>query len=118
MLEAAAIDELLDGVGLTGRGDRDVALLSGGEAQRVALARAMANEPQLLLLDEPTSALDETARKEIEVLIGDVFREHRLACVIVTHDRAQALRMATRVMVMERGRMSALGPVEEVLHAR
>ena len=118
VLETAAIDELLDGVGLTGRGDRDVALLSGGEAQRVALARALANEPQLLLLDEPTSALDETARKEIEVLIGDVFREHRLACVIVTHDRAQALRMATRVMVMEHGRMSALGPVEEVLHAR
>ena len=84
----------------------------------MALARALANEPQLLLLDEPTSALDETARKEIEVLIGGVFREHRLACVIVTHDRAQALRMATRVMVMERGRMSALGPVEEVLHAR
>jgi len=95
-----------------------VALLSGGEAQRVALARALANEPQLLLLDEPTSALDETARKEIEVLIGTILREHRLACVIVTHDRAQARRIATRVMVMERGRLTALGSVEEVLDAR
>jgi len=112
------IDALLDGVGLTGRGERDVALLSGGEAQRVALARALANEPQLLLLDEPTSALDEMARKEIEVLIGDVLREYRLACVIVTHDQAQARRLATRVMIMERGHMTALGPVEEVLHAR
>ena len=117
-LSPPAIDAVLDSVGLSGRGQRDVALLSGGEAQRVALARALANEPQLLLLDEPTSALDETARKEIEVLIGDVLQEHRLACVIVTHDRAQAQRMATRVMVMEGGRMTALGPVEEVLHAR
>lgn len=117
-LGQVTIDALLDGVGLSGRGERDVALLSGGEAQRVAMARALANEPELLLLDEPTSALDEAARKEIEVLISDVLREHRLACVIVTHDRAQARRMATRVMVMDAGRMTALGPVEEVLHAR
>ncbi len=116
-LEAHAIEALLEDVGLMGRGQGDVALLSGGEAQRVALARALANEPQLLLLDEPTSALDETARKEIEALIGKVLREHRLACVIVTHDRAQARRIANRVMVMERGRLTALGTVEEVLHA-
>lgn len=117
-LSSALIDSLLSDVGLAGRGKGDVALLSGGEAQRVALARALANEPQLLLLDEPTSALDETARKEIEVLIGTILREHRLACVIVTHDRAQARRIATRVMVMERGRLTALGSVEEVLDAR
>ncbi|HSM17498.1 MAG TPA: ATP-binding cassette domain-containing protein [Gemmatimonadales bacterium] len=117
-LSSARIDSLLRDVGLAGRGTGDVALLSGGEAQRVALARALANEPQLLLLDEPTSALDETARKEIEVLIGTILREHRLACVIVTHDRAQARRIATRVMVMERGRLTALGSVEEVLDAR
>lgn len=117
-LSSARIDSLLRDVGLAGRGQGDVALLSGGEAQRVALARALANEPQLLLLDEPTSALDETARKEIEVLIGTILREHRLACVIVTHDRAQARRIATRIMVMERGRLTALGSVEEVLDAR
>jgi len=117
-LSSVRIDSLLRDVGLAGRGKGDVALVSGGEAQRVALARALANEPQLLLLDEPTSALDETARKEIEVLIGTILREHRLACVIVTHDRAQARRIATRVMVMERGRLTALGSVEEVFHAR
>ncbi len=117
-LSSDRIDALLSDVGLAGRGNGNVALLSGGEAQRVALARALANEPQLLLLDEPTSALDETARKEIEVVIGKILREHRLACVIVTHDRAQARRIATRVMVMERGRLTALGSVEEVLDAR
>ena len=110
-------EELLMGVGLSGYAKRDVANLSGGEAQRVSLARALANSPEALLLDEPTSALDETAKFEVESLIRHIILEKRLTCVTVTHDLAQAARMATRVMMLERGRLTRIGTVEEVLHA-
>ena len=107
--------ELLEHVGLPGYEDRNVATLSGGEAQRVSLARALANSPLVLLLDEPTSALDEQARAGVERLLCDIIRQDRLTCVIVTHDHAQAARMAARAMVMEAGRAVAIGDVREVL---
>jgi putative ABC transport system ATP-binding protein len=117
VLSEARAEELLSRVGLPGYSERDVANLSGGEAQRVSLARALANSPAVLLLDEPTSALDEAAKSGIESLIHDIMRRDRLSCVIVTHDLAQAARMATRVMMLERGRMTNIGTVQEVLHA-
>jgi putative ABC transport system ATP-binding protein len=110
-------EELLAKVGLSGYADRDVANLSGGEAQRVSIARALANSPVVLLLDEPTSALDEEAKSQVEGLIGDIIRDTGLTCVVVTHDFAQAARMATRVMMLQRGRMIRIGLVAEVLHA-
>jgi putative ABC transport system ATP-binding protein len=117
LLSSDTSEELLTRVGLTGYAKRDVANLSGGEAQRVSLARALANSPAVLLLDEPTSALDEAAKFEIESLIREIINRSRLTCVIVTHDIAQAARMATRVMMLERGRSTRIGTVEEVLHA-
>ncbi len=116
-LTAEALEELLAGVGLTGFGSRDVANLSGGEAQRVSFARALANFPEALLLDEPTSALDEAAKKEVEALIRKIGQERGLACVLVTHDVAQAARLAERVLVLEAGRIVRSGMVKEVLHA-
>lgn len=113
----AQAEELLTRVGLGGYGSRDVANLSGGEAQRVSLARALANSPTVLLLDEPTSSLDEQAKAGVEALIQDIIRETHLTCIIVTHDTAQAMRMATRVMMMEKGRATRIGTVMEVLHA-
>jgi putative ABC transport system ATP-binding protein len=110
-------EELLVQVGLPGYGTRNVANLSGGEAQRASLARALANSPSVLLMDEPTSALDEAAKFAIESLIDDIIRESHLTCVIVTHDLAQAARLATRVLKLEHGRVTAIGTVEEVLHA-
>ena len=110
-------EELLTRVGLGGYASRDVANLSGGEAQRVSLARALANTPVVLLLDEPTSALDEQAKAGVESLIQDIIRDTHLTCIIVTHDTAQAMRMATRVMMMEKGRATRIGAVMEVLHA-
>lgn len=110
-------EELLIRVGLAGYAKRDVANLSGGEAQRVSLARALANSPAVLLLDEPTSALDEAAKFEIESLVRDIINQNQLTCVIVTHDMAQAARMATRVMKIEQGRATRIGTVEEVLHS-
>jgi putative ABC transport system ATP-binding protein len=109
--------ELLDRVGLPGYLARDVANLSGGEAQRISIARALANSPTVLLLDEPTSALDETSKSGVESLINEIIREHSLTCVMVTHDVAQAARMATSVMVLEGGRVVKAGSVKEVLHA-
>lgn len=97
-------EELLTRVGLGGYAARDVTNLSGGEAQRVSLARALANSPIVLLLDEPTSALDEEAKAEVESLIRDIIRETHLTCIVVTHDTAQAARMATRLMTLQGGR--------------
>ena len=110
-------EELLTRVGLGGYAARDVTNLSGGEAQRVSLARALANSPIVLLLDEPTSALDEEAKADVESLIRDIIRETHLTCIVVTHDTAQAARMATRLMTLQGGRVTGIGTVNEVLHA-
>jgi putative ABC transport system ATP-binding protein len=112
------IDALLARVGLPGYQERDVSNLSGGEAQRVSLARTMANAPETLLLDEPTSALDEISARRIEDLVLDIIRERQMTCVIVTHDPAQAHRIADRTMILEAGRLVAIGPTKEVLHVR
>jgi ABC-type sulfate/molybdate transport systems ATPase subunit len=117
VISEARAEELLTRVGLSGYSERDVANLSGGEAQRVSLARALANSPLVLLLDEPTSALDDDVKSQVEGLITEIIRDTGLTCVIVTHDFAQAMRMATRVMVLQTGRMIRFGPVGEILHA-
>jgi putative ABC transport system ATP-binding protein len=115
-ISEARAEELLARVGLSGYAERDAANLSGGEAQRVSLARALANSPVVLLLDEPTSALDDEAKSQVEGLIGDIIRDSGLTCVVVTHDFAQAARMATRVMRLQAGRAIRIGPVAETLH--
>ncbi len=111
------IETLLARVGLSGFSDRNVSELSGGEAQRVSLARALANKPEVLLLDEPTSSLDEGSKSDVEELLLEIIRGGGLTCILVTHDLAQATRMASRVMLMEKGRIVQAGTVEEVLHA-
>lgn len=111
------IEELLDCVGLPGYQHRDVSKLSGGEAQRVSIARTLANAPEVLLLDEPTSALDEASARGIEELLLRIIEERRMTCVIVTHNKPQAARIANRVMVLESGRMVAIGVTSEVLNA-
>ena len=112
------ISDLLRRVGLPDFGDRNVSRLSGGEAQRVSLARTLANGPDVLLLDEPTSALDESSRSGVEELICRIVREHHLTCLIVTHDRAQTVRMAGRAVVLEAGRVVDSVPTSEMEHAR
>jgi putative ABC transport system ATP-binding protein len=114
-LPDAQVSALLAQVGLVGFEERDPGSLSGGEAQRVSLARAVANEPTVLLLDEPTSALDDRSKREIEALVLEVVRARALTCVIITHDLAQAARVASRVLVLERGRVRRIGPLREVL---
>ena len=116
-LSDTKIDTLLISVQLAGFASRDVANLSGGEAQRVSFARTLANEPEILLLDEPTSALDEEAKREVEAVIQRIAQEQGIACILVTHDAAQAQRLADRAVILEQGRVVRFGPIAEVLHA-
>lgn len=116
ILSDQTVDDLLAHVGLAGFADRNPLTLSGGEAQRVAITRALANEPEILLLDEPTSALDEAAKLGVESLLESLIHQHHLTCVWVTHDAAQAARMADKVLLLEAGRMTAHGNARELLH--
>ncbi|ATE60695.1 ABC transporter ATP-binding protein [Thauera sinica] len=94
-------------VGLTERLDAWPATLSGGEAQRVALARALVREPELLLLDEPFAALDALTRIRMHQLVQALWLAHRPAVLLVTHDVDEALLLADRILVLERGRFVA-----------
>ena len=116
-LSKDAVEGLLSQVGLKGYASRNVANLSGGEAQRVSVARTLANSPLILLLDEPTSALDETSKREVEASIQTVVRDQGLTCILVTHDTAQATRLAIRALVLQSGHVVRNGPINEVLHA-
>jgi putative ABC transport system ATP-binding protein len=116
-LSLDSIEQLLARVCLKGYATRSVANLSGGEAQRVSVARTLANSPLVLLLDEPTSALDETSKLEVESSIRNVVQEQGLTCVLVTHDTAQATRLAERAILLEAGRIVRTGFIHEVLHA-
>jgi putative ABC transport system ATP-binding protein len=109
------IDQLLAEVGLEGYASRDALTLSGGEAQRVAITRSLANQPEVLLLDEPTASLDEASRGGVERLLESLIRDRRLTCLWVTHNLEEARVMANRVLVLEAGRIKALGAPSEVL---
>ena len=111
------IEELLRQIGLSGYADHDIATLSGGEAQRVSLARTLANRPEVLLLDEPTSALDEASTREVELLVQEIVEKSKVPCLIVTHNPAQAARLAHRALYMESGKAVALGPAKEIVDA-
>jgi sulfonate transport system ATP-binding protein len=92
-------------VGLGQRADAWPATLSGGEAQRASLARALIRQPDLLLLDEPFASLDALTRLKAQDLVGELWRRHSPAVLLVTHDVDEALRLADRVLVMKHGRI-------------
>lgn len=96
---------------------RRAGALSGGQAQRVALARAMIVRPPLLLLDEPLSALDVEARAAARGLLRGWLADVPGVKLLVTHDLEDARAVADRLLVLERGRLIADGPVEELLAA-
>ena len=98
----------LELAGLSNRyADREAGRLSVGEQQRVMLARALALEPEVLLLDEPTSALDELTRAGVEATLAELGARTGVSMVIVTHDRGQANRLATRIVSLREGRIAA-----------
>ncbi|BAL24754.1 sulfate/molybdate ABC transporter ATP-binding protein [Azoarcus sp. KH32C] len=88
--------------------------LSGGQRQRIALARALAVEPKVLLLDEPFGALDTKVRKELRRWLRRLHDEMHISSVFVTHDQEEALEVADRVVVMNRGRIEQIGSPDEV----
>jgi len=102
----AAARAALAEMGLAGREDAWPATLSGGEAQRVALARALVRAPELLLLDEPFASLDALTRIRMHGLVGDLWRRHRPAVLLVTHDVWEAVLLADRVLVLDGGRIA------------
>ncbi|HRD76028.1 MAG TPA: ABC transporter ATP-binding protein [Hyphomicrobiaceae bacterium] len=101
-------------VGLTELRDRQPSQLSGGQQQRVALARAIVGRPKALLFDEPLSNLDAKLRDQTRAEIRRLQKELGVAAVYVTHDQAEALSMADRVIVMSGGRIMQEGPPKEL----
>lgn len=108
----ARAEAALGEVGLSHRIDAWPLTLSGGEAQRTALARALVREPRLLLLDEPFAALDALTRLRMHELVLALWRSHRPAVLMVTHDVDEAIALADRVLVLERGRIAAEERIE------
>ncbi|MDW8123733.1 MAG: ABC transporter ATP-binding protein [Geminicoccaceae bacterium] len=101
----ARVEEMLRLLGLEGLGERNVTRLSGGQRQRVALGRALAIQPRLLLLDEPLSNLDARIRHELRHEIRSLQRRLGITALHVTHDREEAMVVADRIAVMDRGRI-------------
>jgi sulfonate transport system ATP-binding protein len=93
-------------VGLSHRTQAWPLTLSGGEAQRAALARALVREPELLLLDEPFAALDALTRLRMHGLVFDLWRKHKPAVLLVTHDVWEAVALADRILVLDQGRFT------------
>jgi len=102
-------------VGLQGKEDRYPANLSGGERQRVAIARALVLEPRALLFDEPLSNLDAPLKRELSALLREILRERRMTAIYVTHDLRETMQLAHRCAVLEGGRISQVGTVDELL---
>jgi sulfate transport system ATP-binding protein len=110
----ARVERLLDLVQLGPLGARYPAQLSGGQRQRIALARALAIEPRILLLDEPFGALDAKVRKELRRWLRQLHDEIHVTSVFVTHDQEEALELADRVIVLDKGRVRQVGTPQEV----
>lgn len=104
--------EALEQVGLADRTDNWPAVLSGGQRQRVALARSLVSHPRLLLLDEPLGALDALTRLDMQRLIEQVWLRQGFTAILVTHDVAEAVALADRVVVLERGGVPVIHRIE------
>lgn len=111
----ARVDRLLSVVGLEGRGHHYPSELSGGQKQRVGIARALADEPAVLLCDEPTSALDSETTRQVLSLIKDVRDRLGVTVVIITHEMSVVRSVCDSVTLLEAGRVSEHGTLEEVL---
>jgi ABC-type Fe3+/spermidine/putrescine transport system ATPase subunit len=108
------VDKYLDMVGLDGFADRFPSQLSGGQKQRVALARALIVKPAVLLLDEPLSALDLKLRQQMRFEIKRIQKKLQVTTIFVTHDQTEALAMADRIVVMNKGRIEQIGAPSDV----
>ncbi len=111
---AARVADMLALVKLESFGRRKPYELSGGQRQRVALARSLVKRPRVLLLDEPMAALDKKLRGETQFELMDLQRRLGLTFIIVTHDQSEAMTVADRIAVMDRGRLIQVAPPAEI----
>lgn len=108
------VTELLELLQLRAFRDRYPSQLSGGQKQRVAIARALAVDPKVLLLDEPLSALDKKLREEMQVELRQLQQRVGITTMFVTHDQEEALALADKVVVMNKGNIGQIGTPSEV----
>ncbi|QIQ21221.1 putrescine ABC transporter ATP-binding subunit PotG [Zophobihabitans entericus] len=108
------VAEMLALVHMEEYGKRKPHQLSGGQRQRVALARSLAKRPRLLLLDEPMGALDKKLRDRMQLEVVDILEQVGATCVMVTHDQEEAMTMAGRIAIMNKGQFVQIGEPEEI----
>ena len=108
------VKQMLDLVQLSELGHRKPHQLSGGQRQRVALARSLAKHPKVLLLDEPLGALDKKLREHTQFEIANIQYQTGITFVVVTHDQEEAMTLASRIAVMDRGEVRQIGSATEV----
>ncbi len=108
------VHERLSVIGLPDIAQKMPSQLSGGQKKRVGLARALASSPKVILFDEPTTGLDPTATRLIDDLILRLKHDFGITCLAVTHDIASARRISDRWLLVNKGRISADGPVAEI----
>ncbi|MEW5287899.1 MULTISPECIES: putrescine ABC transporter ATP-binding subunit PotG [Erwinia] len=111
---ASRVAEMLTLVHMQEYARRKPHQLSGGQRQRVALARSLAKRPKLLLLDEPMGALDKKLRDRMQLEVVDILERVGATCVMVTHDQEEAMTMAGRIAIMNRGKFVQIGEPEEI----
>lgn len=113
-----AVDKWMRIVGLDGELKRRYPdELSGGQQQRVGIARALAASPELLLMDEPFGAADEITRAQLQTELKRIWQQTGITVLFVTHDISEALRLGTKVLVMDAGRIEQYAPPKELLRA-
>ena len=108
------VEEMLALVHMESMAQRKPHQLSGGQQQRVALARSLAKRPKLLLLDEPMGALDKKLRSEMQLEVVNIIEQLGVTCVMVTHDQEEAMTMAHRIAIMDRGKIVQVGTPDEI----
>jgi putative spermidine/putrescine transport system ATP-binding protein len=111
---APRVEEMLELVHMQDYGDRLPRQLSGGQQQRIALARCLAVDPKVLLLDEPFGALDKNLRLDMQIEVKRLQRETGITAILVTHDQEEALSMADRIAVMNRGAIEQVATPTEI----
>lgn len=112
---ASKVEKLIKIVGLSeDMLERYPSELSGGQRQRVGLARALAASPEILLMDEPFGAVDEITRKLLQEEILRIYKELSVTIVFITHDIKEALKLGTRVLVMDKGKIIQIGSPAEI----
>ncbi|MFY7960789.1 MAG: ABC transporter ATP-binding protein [Elsteraceae bacterium] len=110
---ARRVTEALALVGLSALAERYPRRMSGGQQQRVALARALVVRPRILLLDEPLSNLDAKLREEMQIELRQIQRTLGTTTILVTHDQSEAMALADRIVVMNKGAVEQIGPPHE-----